>query len=125
MAKSYKEKLSDKRWQLKKSKIFERDKYKCQSPNCKSDDTVQIQVHHLEYLGNLDPWEYPDDMLVTLCKFCHNKETGRVELENSLATTLRMNGFLYADILAMSSKINTDPSFKKLLLKILREFQNG
>lgn len=122
---TYKQKLLDRKWQIKKNKILERDKYKCQSASCKSDDTIQLQVHHLEYLGDLDPWDYPDDMLVTLCKICHEKENNRIELEKNLSTTLRMKGFLVSDLVAMSVKIDSDVDFAKSLLTVLRKFQNG
>jgi 5-methylcytosine-specific restriction endonuclease McrA len=122
---TYKEKLSDRRWQIKKSKILERDEYKCQSHNCESGENSQLQVHHLTYLGNLSPWDYPDDMLITLCKMCHELESGRSELEKHLSNTLKMKGFLFSDLLAMSSKIDKDEKFAKTLLSILRKFQNG
>lgn len=124
MAKSYKEKLSDRRWQLKKTAILERDGWKCRAHGCKSDNTIQLHVHHLDYLG-IDPWDYPDDMLITLCKVCHDKENGREDLERNLANTLRMKGFMFGDLLALSSKIDTDIEFTKRFLNILREFQNG
>ena len=120
---TYRDMLLDRRWQIKKNKILERDNYKCKSHNCKSDETVQLQVHHLDYIGNLAPWDYPDDMLITLCKLCHEKESGRTELEKNLSNTLRMKGFLFSDLLSMSSKLDTDKQFTETLLHILRDFQ--
>ena len=122
---TYKEKLSDRRWQKKRNSILERDEYKCQSTSCNSGDKSLLHVHHLAYLGDLEPWEYPDDMLVTLCKTCHEKENNRLELEKNLSATLQMKGFLVSDLLAMSVKIDSDVDFAKSLLTILRKFQNG
>jgi hypothetical protein len=51
---------------------MERDKWKCKRCGC-ADKT--LNVHHLEYLRNREPWEYADDLLVTLCDDCHNYET--------------------------------------------------
>lgn len=71
---SYTEKLSDLRWKRKREKILERDNYTCQY--CGSHNN--LQVHHKYYMkypnGNyVDPWDYPDDKLITLCESCHNK----------------------------------------------------
>jgi len=119
---TYKEKLRDPRWQKKKGEILLRDKHTCQS--CGATDK-NLQVHHLEYITGINPWDYPDDMLTTLCEVCHNKETGREELEKHLATTLKMKGFFVSDLLALSCKIETNELFTQSLLKVLRQFQNG
>ncbi len=50
---------------------MERDGYTCQS--CGDTETT-LHVHHLEYYKNTDPWDYPDDRLITLCEFCHKCE---------------------------------------------------
>ena len=96
---SYSEKLKDPRWQKKRLQIFERDKWKCQ--NCgESDDT--LHVHHLSYKKNIDPWDYPSTLLITLCEKCHKKEH---DLKNgSLASVMysiewaQRNGYLISDI---------------------------
>lgn len=124
MATSYKELLSDPRWQKKKNDVLIRDNYTCQAADCGC-TTKTLHVHHLEYLGvSLNPWDYPMDMLISLCVTCHDKETGRLHLEKNLATTLRMRGFLACDLLALSSKIDSDDSFRNMLLTVLRMFQN-
>src|SRR5690606_34273771 len=30
-----------------------------------------LQVHHLYYVDRANPWDYPDDALVTVCSKCH------------------------------------------------------
>lgn len=121
---SYKDDLKDVRWQQKRLKILERDKWKCQKTNCSTPEYL-LQVHHLDYFPGIKPWDYPDDMLLTLCDNCHGKENGRTELERNLASTLKMKGFLVSDLLALSCKLDTDKHFTETLLKILREMQNG
>lgn len=69
---NYQEKLSDPRWQKKRLKIFERDNWTCRK--C-GDQSTTLAIHHLYYLDNTDPWDYPDDALLTLCKTCHDKES--------------------------------------------------
>lgn len=68
--KYYKE-LKDLRWKTKRSVILNRDKccVKCNSME-------NLQVHHIYYekfCNDLwvDPWDYPDSALITLCEECH------------------------------------------------------
>lgn len=124
MNKVYDKKLSDPRWQKKRLLIFQRDNFTCQNSKCGNKE-IELQVHHLEYLGNLQPWEYPDDMLKTLCAICHEKERGREEIERQLLLTLRMNGFLCDDLLAFSSAIDTNKLFCQYILIHIRKFKNG
>jgi len=69
MAKSYAEKLKDPRWQQKRLEILERDEWKC--TECGTEEEI-LQVHHVIYLKELEPWDYEDSFYKTLCKTCHN-----------------------------------------------------
>lgn len=64
---TYQEKLKDPRWQKKRLEILERDEWACRS--CGDKDNT-LHVHHKKYHGN--PWESPDNELITYCKDCHN-----------------------------------------------------
>ena len=114
---TYSEKLRNPKWQQKRLKIFERDNWTCK---CCGDKERNQHVHHVDYIPGIDPWDYSDDMLITLCDVCHAKENGRIELEKNLATTLKMKGFLISDLLALSCKIDTNERFTISLLKTLR-----
>ncbi len=39
--------------------------------------TEYLDVHHLAYYENLEPWECPDNELITLCHSCHIKAHGK------------------------------------------------
>ena len=67
MSKSYTEKLTDPRWKERRMEILVRDKGRCVA--CMSPHW--LQVHHKEYIYGLEPWEYLDEYLVTLCRRCH------------------------------------------------------
>lgn len=67
----YIEKLKDPRWQKKRLEIFERDEWYCQI--C-FDNEATLNVHHKYYIWKADPWDYPDDALITLCEECHSNE---------------------------------------------------
>lgn len=68
MAKSYKEKLLDPRWQKKRLKILDRDNFTCQLCN---DTETTLHVHHYNYNKNYNPWDVEDNCLVTYCSDCH------------------------------------------------------
>ncbi len=71
----YSQSLSDLRWKQKAEIIKNRDGNKCRI--CSS--TYHLNVHHRAYLfikkyqSFLVPWNYPDSILITLCKECHDK----------------------------------------------------
>lgn len=76
---TYAEKLLDPRWQKKRLEIFSRDNWTCLS--CGRLD-MTLSVHHRQYIDGRDPWDYPDHMLATYCKNCH-------ETEHLIGSTLR------------------------------------
>jgi hypothetical protein len=73
MAKAYAEKLKDPRWQRKRLEIFQRDGWEC--IHCGSSRRM-LCCHHVKYIEGLEPWEYPDDLLLTLCETCHDMLKG-------------------------------------------------
>ena len=73
-SKKYLLKLRDPRWLAKREEILERDNWKCSDCGRKKDD-ITLQVHHIEYEKDIDPWDYPNENLITLCIECHFKET--------------------------------------------------
>jgi hypothetical protein len=116
---TYREKLLDPKWQRKKAQILQRDNFTCRNEKCKSTE-ITLHVHHLDYIPGINPWDYPDDMLLTLCAVCHDKENERLMLERYLSNSLKMKGFLISDLLSLACKIDTDDEFTATLLKALR-----
>jgi hypothetical protein len=70
MAKTYSDKLKDPRWQKKRLEILDRDGFSCCS--C-GDKESTLHIHHKRYLKGKEPWEYENDLLVTLCEDCHKR----------------------------------------------------
>jgi hypothetical protein len=66
----YIELLKHPKWQKKRLQIMDRDEWTCR--RCK-DTESNLQIHHLYYNFDLQPWEYPDTALITLCELCHKK----------------------------------------------------
>lgn len=100
----YSEKLKDPRWQKKRLKIFERDEFHCQQ--C-GDGESTICVHHLRYVSGLEPWDYPDCLLLTLCEDCHSAEyEGMRESIGSLVEQVKECGFLSGPVQDLAEVFN-------------------
>lgn len=66
----YKSKLKNPLWQKKRLEIMQRDGFKCVICN---NHNSELHVHHSFYDRNIDnPWEYPDETMITICDNCHN-----------------------------------------------------
>lgn len=87
-SRTYKEKLLDPRWQKKRLEILQRDDWACQ--RC-FDTENTLHIHHRLYKKGLDPWEYEDNWLVTLCADCHQSETDcKHEAMDTLISALKL-----------------------------------
>ncbi len=69
---NYSDALKDPRWQKRRLQILERDGWACQ--RCLAEH-LTLHVHHRVYARGAQPWEYPDEDLVTLCEGCHERVT--------------------------------------------------
>lgn len=68
---AYQGKLLDPRWQKRRLSVFERDGWRCQ--HCLGSKET-LHVHHRWYSPGAEPWDVPDEALVTLCATCHKDE---------------------------------------------------
>lgn len=72
---SYGSLLFDPRWKARRMEIIIRDNRSCLI--CK--DANELQVHHRQYQFIKSenafkmPWDYPDHLLITLCRSCHQR----------------------------------------------------
>lgn len=64
--------LTDPRWQMKRLEILRRDDCKC--VKCGKTEN-NMQVDHVRYIPGRKPWEYPDELLQTLCNFHHQEKS--------------------------------------------------
>lgn len=70
---NYKDQLKTSAWLRKKYEVMNRDNFVCN--NCLSDNfESRLEVHHIGYVKGKKAWEYPDYLLVTLCRECHQSE---------------------------------------------------
>ena len=68
----------NKKWKLFSELVKSRDNNKCVKCNRNSLETI-LQVHHLNYIKNLNVWDYPLSDCITLCKGCHAREHNLIE----------------------------------------------
>jgi 5-methylcytosine-specific restriction endonuclease McrA len=98
---TYKEKLLDPRWQKKRLSIFERDAFTCRI--CRSQDKT-LHVHHRTYRKDTEPWEYPDNLLITMCLDCHKEEEAYKAYFKQGIELLVSNHLFYKDLVTKELK---------------------
>jgi 5-methylcytosine-specific restriction endonuclease McrA len=69
----YHQQLRTSAWMRKRAEIMQRDNFVCVNCLCDNFETP-LEVHHIGYLKRKKAWEYPDYLLVTLCRDCHQAE---------------------------------------------------
>lgn len=115
--KTYQEKLKDPRWQKKRLLILQRDNWMCQS--CSATD-ITLHVHHKAYKRGQEPWDYPDEWLLTLCEGCHLQETElREAYESDLIHMLRIAGANLSDIAWLCRVVLDNNRYDEFLLQRL------
>jgi hypothetical protein len=116
---SYSEKLKDPKWQQKRLKIFERDKWTCVS--CDRSD-LTLHVHHMFYLPGVEPWDYKDEHLITYCEHCHNSEhlIGN-QIQESLIEIVRRNRLLIKPVSQLCVLAEKYPPFPGMLKDFLNK----
>lgn len=99
---SYSEKLKDPRWQKKRLEILNRDEFTCKI--CQS-TTKSLQIHHRHYVTGREPWDYPNELLVTLCYECHKKEEDLELTAKDAVNALHNFGYFNYEIVAEINKL--------------------
>jgi hypothetical protein len=61
-----------KEWRMR---VYKRDKFTCQMPNCKC--KKRLQAHHIKKWSQASILRYEVDNGITLCKWCHDMVTGK------------------------------------------------
>lgn len=79
---SYSDLLKTEEWRNKRLKIIKRDNCRC----VYCGNRFHLHVHHKYYSAYpngvlVDPWNYPDDALITLCSYCHQRVHARKKIK--------------------------------------------
>ena len=65
--------------------------------NCFNSEST-LMVHHRIYISGQEPWDYDDDLLITLCEDCHKGESINMPVhEKGLIEAVKLN-FLSEDV---------------------------
>ena len=99
---AYREKLKNPLWQKKRLFLLARDSWKCQMCGCENE---MLSVHHRHYLVGRDPWDYPDELLVTLCDTCHKKEEQAADNAQEMLNTMHHWGVFNTEIIEIFNKV--------------------
>ena len=67
---TYQEQLKKPEWKKKRLEILIRDNATCYLCGYTG---IKLNVHHISYIKGKKAWEYPDEMLFTVCRGCHKK----------------------------------------------------
>ena len=92
---TYSEKLKDPRWQKKRLEILSRDEFTCKICGSK---TTTLNIHHRHYINGREPWDYPSELLITLCEICHKKEEDVLKDPTELFRSLHFWGIFNYEI---------------------------
>jgi hypothetical protein len=85
----YEKLLENPLWKAKRKRIILRDGKKCTV--CGS--TTRLQVHHTYYYKQqVEPWRYPDESLLTVCKDCHQNHHEHSENEYRDKPKIKIKG---------------------------------
>ena len=57
-----------------RKKVYKRDGFKCQMPQCGSN--FRLQAHHIKKWASASTLRYDIDNGITLCRSCHERITG-------------------------------------------------
>ena len=79
---TYEQQLQDPRWRKLRDEVLKQDRYTCRYCGRRKD----LQVHHMKYESGKMAWEYSMDVLLTLCRRCHE---GHHRLGFAAGSTLR------------------------------------
>lgn len=83
---TYSEKLKDPRWIAKSARLKSEASNICH--DCRTEFSVKkLEAHHCWYEYGKEPWDYPDDCFLVLCKRCHGV---RQKVQNSALVVLGM-----------------------------------
>jgi len=100
----YKEQIKSPKWQRRRLEILQRDDFTCQICGCKD---KMLHVHHTAYERNKMIWEYPDEMLITMCNECHSLEHNMDNLITKLLYMIKTRGVTNHEIITLLDFIDT------------------
>ena len=84
---------------------MQRDDFTCQICGCKE---KMLHVHHTAYEKGKMIWDYPDEMLITLCEDCHEYEHALNDSIEDELWSIRKRGVTNHELFALLQVIDID-----------------
>ena len=121
------------RWKRRRDELLRRSNYTCcECGEPLTTGTMDLQVHHVVYITCLDPWDYPDELLLVCCDWHHQERQAveqaiYVEVGKHLAP-LTTHEMRQQDIFAFfteDSTLNSLPAWQRDLLRYERDQHDG
>lgn len=110
---SYSDRLKNPRWTTKSARLKSEADYICN--DCRHQfPEKKLNTHHCWYEYGKEPWDYPDDCFLVLCKDCHGV---RQKVQNSALV-----------VLGMYSRLLTVEELKLLTMELVakrQDFEHG
>jgi len=106
--KTYYQLLKDPRWQELRLRVMDRDGFCCS--HCYSKEKT-LNVHHLIYKKNANPWDYDPSELLTLCEECHEKLTKSLSEINNIirkSAISKIRFYAYYNVIRKINEITED-----------------
>jgi len=114
---TYQRKLSHPDWQRKRLEILNRDNFTCQYCDVKD---KELHIHHIYYMPNTLPQDYPDSAYITLCHDCHAYEGDALQcLGKNIMNLLRTKGANSFEISDLMSAISESSEKIQTIAKII------
>lgn len=82
---SYSDKYEDPRWKALRVRLFHSEQYLCNDCGNCHEGGKGLELHHCWYEYGKEPWDYPDDCFLVLCRKCHGT---RQKIQNSALVVL-------------------------------------
>lgn len=101
----YKEQVKSPKWKRRRLEILQRDDFTCQICGCKE---KMLHVHHTAYEKGKMIWDYPDEMLITLCEDCHEYEHALNDSIEDELWSIRKRGVTNHELFALLQVIDID-----------------
>jgi hypothetical protein len=117
---SYKDKLNDPRWKARRLEIIEKAGGACEDCGKK---THHLNVHHGFYEPGHNPWEYEDDVLMALCKRCH--ENRHEVMKGVLWNMAQIRNGNAIDGLYQAFLLLASGSYRRLYCQTVEEKENN
>lgn len=67
----YQQQLKDPKWACRRVEFIAKNDGICHECRREHEQDNPLQVHHISYVRGMNLWDYPDELMLVICKGCH------------------------------------------------------